>query len=427
VGRRLVGAVAHALAEAGMPSMLLWVFADNPARRFYEALGGQLVARQTFELGGTTLAEVAYGWPDVSPLRAQTSEDEAASDRGATTLPVPFDTGAMLAELTDRFGALVRAHEPLARHSTFAVGGPVDAWVTIEGEQQLVTLVELAVAHGWPLMLVGNGTNVLYADAGMRGIVAQMALSAWEVRDLDAERVLLSAGAGVKLPTLVNALAARGLTGLEWGAGVPGTIGGAIVSNAGAHGGATSDTLRTARVLFTQRAGDRLADAPAVIVEDVEAAELRLAYRHSRFRATRRITFDDSGRPSVPPRTPIEPLEMIVGGTFVLRHAPVAEVKARVAAYRQHRKQTQPPQASAGSVFKNPPDGFAGQLIEAAGLKGATIGKAQISPIHANFIVNTGGATAAEVVALIALARRTVRERTGIELELEVELRGDWA
>ncbi len=428
VGRRLVGAVAQGLAQAGMPSMLLWVFADNPARRFYEALGGQLVAQQTFELGGATLDEVASGWPDVAPLRALAGAREADDPDVVPAARVDaFDAAAMLAVLTERFGALVRAHEPLARHSTFAVGGPVAAWVTVEREEQLVALVELAVAHAWPLMLVGNGTNVLYADAGMRGIVAQMALSAWELRELDAERMLLTAGAGVNVPALVNALATRGLTGLEWGAGVPGTIGGAIVSNAGAHGGATADTLRTARVLFTQFDGDRPAGAPAVSVRELEAAELRLAYRHSRFRATRRITFDDDGRPSVPPRALIEPLEMILGGSFVLRHAPVAEVKARVAHYRQHRKLTQPPQASAGSVFKNPPGGFAGQLIEAAGLKGATIGKAQISPIHANFIVNTGGATAAEVVALIALARRTVRERNGIALELEVELRGDWA
>jgi UDP-N-acetylmuramate dehydrogenase len=346
-------------------------------------------------------------------------------------MPATFDPAAMAAELRARFGALVRAPEPLARHSTFGVGGPADAWVVVEQEAQLLELVELATARGWPLMLVGNGTNVLYADAGMRGVVAQMALEAWQLGELDPEHTLLTAGAGVSLPRLVNDLAARGLSGLEWGAGVPGTIGGAIVSNAGAHGASIADTLRTARVLFADEtpASDR--DAPEghagrVIVRDLDAAELQLAYRHSRFRATRRVSFGDDGRPTAPPRALVEPAEMIVGGTFVLRYAPAAEVKSRVVQYRQHRKETQPPQPSAGSVFKNPPDDFSGRLIEAAGLKGTTVGRAQISPRHANFIVNTGGATAADVVALIARARRTVRERFGVELELEVELRGDW-
>jgi UDP-N-acetylmuramate dehydrogenase len=346
-------------------------------------------------------------------------------------MPASFDPAAMVAELRARFGALVRAPEPLSRHSTFGVGGPADAWVVVEREEQLVELVELAVAHAWPLMLVGNGTNVLYADAGMRGIVAQMALEAWHLRELDAERALLTAGGGVSLPKLVNDLAARGLAGLEWGAGVPGTIGGAIVSNAGAHGSAIADTLDTARVLFAY--GPDALDDPAengagacVTVRDLAAGELKLAYRHSRFRAMRRVTFGDDGHPTAPPRALVEPAEMILGGTFVLRHAPVAEVKARVAQYRQHRKETQPPQPSAGSVFKNPPGDYSGRLIEAADLKGAAVGRAQISPRHANFIVNTGGATAADVVALIALARRTVRERFGVELELEVELRGDW-
>jgi UDP-N-acetylmuramate dehydrogenase len=334
-----------------------------------------------------------------------------------------LEPAEMAAELQQRFPGAVRPREPLARHTTFAVGGPADAWVTMEREDQMVALVALAVERAWPLMLVGNGTNVLYADAGVRGIVAQMALDEWSLADLDDERALLRAGAGVSLPKLVNDLAARGLSGLEWGAGVPGTIGGAIVSNAGAHGGSASDTLRSARVLFADPSAEPSA---RVVVRELEAAALELAYRHSRFRATRRIAFDDAGRPTVPPRALVEPSEMILGGAFVLRRAPVEEVRARVAQYRRHRKLTQPPQASAGSVFKNPPGDYSGRLIEAAGLKGARVGAAQISPVHANFIVNTGGATAADVVQLVALARRTVRERFGVELELEVELRGDW-
>ncbi|MBF6590215.1 MAG: UDP-N-acetylmuramate dehydrogenase, partial [Ktedonobacterales bacterium] len=215
--------------------------------------------------------------------------------------------------------------------------------------------------------------------------------------------------------------AERGWAGLEWGAGVPGTVGGAIVSNAGAHGACVGDTLRVARVLFAAEAAG--ADGG---VREVPAAALDLAYRHSRFRAARRVVFGDDGQPSAARRALIEPAEMITGGVFLLRRDDPAALRARVAAYKRHRKETQPPQPSAGSVFKNPPGDYAGRLIEAAGLKGTSLRQARISPRHANFIVNTGGATAADVVGLIALARRTVRERFGIELELEVELRGDW-
>ncbi|HEV8192001.1 MAG TPA: UDP-N-acetylmuramate dehydrogenase [Ktedonobacterales bacterium] len=331
------------------------------------------------------------------------------------------DVEAMLAALRERFGERARAGELLSRHGTFGVGGPADAWVTLNHEDELAMLVALAQAHEWPLMLVGNGTNVLFSDAGARGIIARMALDEWRLDDGDAAHTRLIAGAGVSLPKLVNELARRGLTGLEWGAGVPGTIGGAVVSNAGAHGACVADTLATARVLFVPtRPGD---DAK---IRELTAHELELGYRRSRFRAPREIVFDDEGRPSAAPRAPIEPREMITGATFQLRHADPTEVKDRVAAYRRHRKETQPPQPSAGSVFKNPPGDHSGRLIEAAGLKGHQLGRAQISPVHANFIVNRGGATAADVVALIALARRTVREQFGVELELEVELRGDW-
>ncbi len=344
----------------------------------------------------------------------------------------------MLAYLREAFGKLLRADEPLARHGTFGVGGPADAWVSIQAEDALAQLATLAWQRGWPLMLVGNGTNVLYADAGARGVVARMALTQWTLEPLegDSERVRLRAGAGVSLPKLVNDLAAQGWAGLEWAAGVPGTIGGAVVSNAGAHGACVADTLETARILFTPDATPEMAEGQAAdqaegergqaVIRELPANALGLTYRHSRFRADRRVTFDDAGCPQAAPRALIEPPEMIVGASFLLRRDDPAAILSRVAHYKLHRKQTQPPQPSAGSVFKNPDGDHAGRLIESVGLKGKRIGRAEISPRHANFIVNTGGASAADVVALIALARRTVRKRCGVELELEVELRGDW-
>ncbi|HEU5343518.1 MAG TPA: UDP-N-acetylmuramate dehydrogenase [Ktedonobacterales bacterium] len=341
----------------------------------------------------------------------------------------PVEQDEMRAYVRQAFGKLARVDEPLARHGTFGVGGPADAWASITEEDALAQLVTRAAQRGWPLMLVGNGTNVLYADAGARGIAARMLLTGWSLEPLEddpesAQRIRLRAGAGVSLPKLVNDLGARGWAGLEWAAGVPGTIGGAVVSNAGAHGVCVSDTLESARVLFAPGAAEGEPDR--AVIRELTASELGLTYRHSRFRAARRVAFDDNGHPQAAPRALIEPTEMITGASFILRRDQPAAILERVARYKQHRKDTQPPQPSAGSVFKNPPNDFSGRLIESVGLKGTRIGRAEISSRHANFIVNTGGASAADVVALIALARRTVRERCGVELELEVELRGDW-
>ncbi|HEX4629311.1 MAG TPA: FAD-binding protein, partial [Gemmatimonadales bacterium] len=246
-----------------------------------------------------------------------------------------LDVAALLDALTTHFPRAVRPHEPLARHGTFGVGGPADAWVNLASEDDLLALVALARAHGWPLMLAGNGTNVLYADGGARGIVARMALDDWRLEALDHDHALLTAAAGVSLPKLVNELAEAGYSGLEWGAGVPGTVGGAVVSNAGAHGACVADTLRSARVLFTEAEGD----APPQIRE-LAAAELGLAYRHSRFRAERRITFGDDGLPVAAPRAAIEPREMITGATFLLARDEPERIRGRVRAYRQHRKDT---------------------------------------------------------------------------------------
>jgi UDP-N-acetylmuramate dehydrogenase len=338
-------------------------------------------------------------------------------------MPIDDTPLEMSEELHRLFGRGLRIQESLARHGTFAVGGPADAWVTVEREEELRALVHLAQTRKWPLILVGNGTNVLYADAGARGIVARMAISYWSLEELDSQHCLLTAGAGVNLPSLVNDLAERGLGGLEWGAGVPATIGGAVVSNAGAHGACIADTLQSVRVLLA--VGDPNSGSPPV-VRTLPLPELELAYRHSRFRASRRVAFDDEGSLVIAAREQIDPVEIIVGATFLLQRVDADELRVRVKAYRKHRRDTQPVQASAGSVFKNPQGDYSARLIDEAGLKGASVGKAMISTKHANFIVNPGGASATDIAGLIALARHTVLERYGTELELEVELRGDW-
>jgi UDP-N-acetylmuramate dehydrogenase len=336
----------------------------------------------------------------------------------------PYSPEAAFAAVHELFGARAKAMEALSQHGTFGVGGPADVWVGVKTEEELRQLVALAWEMRFPLLVMGNGTNVLYADDGARGIVARMEIEDIEIEPRDEASAVLRAGAGVSLPALVKRLATLGWAGLEWGAGVPGTIGGAIVSNAGAHESCVADTILTARTMLTP--GALGGETGHAITRELSREELALGYRQSRFRAARTVTFDDAGRPHAPPRALFEPAEIITGATFLLKRDDPAAIRARAKAHLDHRKRTQPPQKSAGSVFKNPKPQTAGALIQAAGLKPHRIGGAEISALHANFIINAGGATAADIVALIALARRMVRECDGVELELEVEPRGDW-
>jgi UDP-N-acetylmuramate dehydrogenase len=189
-------------------------------------------------------------------------------------------------------------------------------------------------------------------------------------------------------------------------------------------GDCVEETILSARTLLAPGAPGGAPDA--VTFRELAKADLGLGYRQSRFRSERLVTFDDAGRPHAPARALIEPREIIVAASFLLTRDDPDAIAARAKTNIAHRKRTQPPQKSAGSVFKNPEPQKAGSLIEHAGLKPHRIGGAEISARHANFIINAGGATAADVTALMALARREVRERFGVELELEVEPRGDW-
>ncbi len=332
-----------------------------------------------------------------------------------------FDAEKVYQELQTRYQGRVRRDEPLARHGTFGVGGPAEVWVTLETSEDVLDLVSQCMSNGWPLLLLGNGTNVLYADAGARGIVARLALNVYTIEDHGDGTALLRAGAGVSWPKLLNELATLGWGGLEFGPGIPGTLGGGVISNAGAHFGNLGEVLAWVDVVDAR---PNVENAP--VVRHYEHAELDMTYRHSRFRSERRIIFDDEGYPVVAPRDLIEPAEIITQLGVRLHRDEPQHLRARIEEFKQHRKRTQPPQQSAGSVFKNPAGDYAARLIEQVGLKGSAHGKARISERHANFIVNSGGASAADVVALIVEARRRVREQFGIELELELELRGAW-
>jgi len=334
-----------------------------------------------------------------------------------------FDAATAYTELRSLLGERVRRDEPLARHGTFGVGGPADIWVSLDTQEALIGLVTMCAECHWPLLITGNGTNVLYADEGVRGVVARIALNGYTIQDAGDGTALLLAGAGASWPRLINELAPLGWGGLEFGPGIPGTLGGGVISNAGVHGHDLGQVLEWVDVVDARQSEET---GVAPIVVRYQHADLDLDYRHSRFRAQRRVQFDQQGYPITAPSKLIEPSEIIMQLGIRLHREDPQKLRMTIDEHKLYRKRTQPPQQSAGSVFKNPPGDFSGRLIEAVGLKGMTHGGAQISERHANFIVNVGGATAADVATLIKEARSRVYAQFGVELELEVELRGAW-
>jgi len=298
-------------------------------------------------------------------------------------------------------GRIVRG-EPMGRHTTCRIGGPADGFIEATSADDLRDIVLLARQHRAPYLVLGGGSNVLISDAGVRGLVVLNKARQIKYRISTPHRnggqalksQTAEAESGVILPTLARECIERGLAGLEWAIGVPGTVGGAVIGNAGAHGSDVAHSLVSATVL----------DADGN-VRDWSNQELQFGYRTSIFKSQRAV---------------------ILAAKFELRPTAREELETRAAEFNEKRKRTQPPGASIGSMFKNPPGDYAGRLIEAAGLKGARIGNAEISLLHANFFVNLGGASAQDVSALIGLARDKVKEQFGVELELEIELVGEW-
>ena len=278
--------------------------------------------------------------------------------------------------------------------TTWKVGGPAE-WFAEPGEgEELISLAAWARAQGLSLRCIGAGSNLLIADSGLPGLT--ICNRRLQGSRLDAASGLVEAEAGEPIPTLARKAARLGLSGLEWAVGIPGTVGGAVVMNAGAQGGCTADWLHSVRLLDPAN--------PATPFE-LEARELDFAYRHSRLQAESWI---------------------VLAATFQLEagHDPAA-ITSSTSANLHSRTSTQPyQQPSCGSVFRNPEPQKAGQLIEALGLKGLQIGDAQVSPIHANFIVNIGQASASDIDALIAEVQRRVLASHGLTLHPEVKRLG---
>lgn len=285
--------------------------------------------------------------------------------------------------------------EPLARHTTLRIGGPADLLAVVQTAEALRRVVSLAWQHQVPCRVLGMGSNVLVGDRGVRGLVV---LNRAQAVSFVGTRVRAESGAA--LTAVARQCVTRGLAGLEWAVGIPGTVGGAVVGNAGAWGGDIASALTRATVL---EAGDTVAEWPV--------ERLGYGYRTS---VLKQHTIHNTQR------------AVVLDAEFALQPGDREALNARLAEIATRRKASQPAGASCGSVFRNPPGDHAGRLIEAAGLKGQRHGAAEISPLHANFIINHGGATAADVKALIDLARRAVEAQFGVVLELEIELLGEW-
>ncbi len=224
-----------------------------------------------------------------------------------------WNTETVYTELRPYFQERVRRNEPLARHSAFGVGGPADVWVSLEAKQELIDLVRLCAEGHYPLLIAGNGTNVLYADAGVRGMVAHIALSSYQIEDQGDGSALLLADAGVSWPRLLHELTPVGWGGLEFGVGIPGTLGGGVISNAGAHNDDLGQVLQWIEVLDARGCNAAGEDQLAVpVVRRYQHDELDLGYRHSRFREQRQVRFDERGQFILPPRGMIEPAEIIM-------------------------------------------------------------------------------------------------------------------
>ena len=282
---------------------------------------------------------------------------------------------------------------PLARYTSSRVGGPADWLVVVESVGALVEAVRAAQADALPWRVVGGGSDLLVSDAGVRGLV--IINKARKVVFQDAYQVYAESGAN--LGSLARACVARGWAGLEWAVGVPGTVGGAVVGNAGAHGGETSYVVESVTLL----------EAGSVVEWPVE----RMAYDYRTSLLKRSAGEGDASR-------------VVLAATLALEAGDQARLAQLADKFLARRKKIQPSGPSFGSMFKNPPGDHAGRLIEAAGLKGRRVGGMQISTLHANFFVNSGDATAADVKALIDLAQERVQQQFGVALELEIEMIG---
>jgi len=297
--------------------------------------------------------------------------------------------------LREAFGNRLHEHVSMANYTTARVGGHAPALVSIHSLEELISAARTLWDHEIKFRILGSGSNLLISDHDLDFVILHNRAHNIKI-DSKAETPTVHAESGAIFGTIARQSALRGLSGMEWAAPIPGTVGGAVYGNAGAHGSDMANCLNMATILHKIRG-----------IEDWPVENLAYQYRSSVLKRE---------------RLPVVILSAVLDVTRSNRE----EAWEKVKALQSHRKETQPPGASMGSTFKNPENDFAGRLIEAAGLKGRRIGQAMISPIHANFIINLGGAKARDFSDLMILAQNTIKERFGVLLEPEIELIGEF-
>lgn len=340
-----------------------------------------------------------------------------------------FESSLAYDTLHPHFQDRVRLDEPLAKHSSFGVGGPADIWLSVEQRQELHDLVSLCAQQGWPLLVVGAGSNILYADAGVRGIVASIAMHNYHLEDESEQSALLVAEAGVRWGPLLKELLPLGWGGLEFALTIPGTLGAGVISNVGTRNRNLGQALEWIEVLDARNC-NRESNEPLIFPVLVDIRYQRdtvdLGYRHSRFRNQRLTSIDTEGKLVLPQRHLVDPAELVVTLALRLQRQDPAALLALAQQQTRERDEHDPEQRHAGSIFKDPSGTTARALIEQTGLAGKTCGSAQIATRNANYIVNAGGATASDIAALIIDTHQHVLAQAGIHLEPNVELLGEW-
>ena len=313
---------------------------------------------------------------------------KSEKDKKMVVATRPID--ALYAKLGDK----VKENVSLAPYTSARIGGLADVLLTADTAAELARIVKLLWKHEMPFTLLGGGSNVLVSDRGVRGVVVLNRAKGVKF-NLDDDQPSVTVESGVIFSNLANRCASKGLAGLEWAATVPGTVGGAVYGNAGAFGGDMAGNLISTELLTEN--------------EKVTFTVEQMGYGY---------------RTSVLKRGEVKAI--VLSAELALKNSTKEDATVKIQQFSAHRKATQPPGASMGSMFKNPPGDYAGRLIESAGLKGTRIGNAEISPLHGNFFINHENTKAEDIRALIELVQKTVKEKEGVELELEVELIGEW-
>lgn len=294
--------------------------------------------------------------------------------------------------LFDHFGSRLQQDVPLANLTTARVGGKARYFLVVQSAEELAADVSFLWSTNIPLFVLGSGSNLLISDSGLDAVVIHNKAKAIVVDDTPS----IIAESGANLGTVARQAALHNLTGLEWASTIPGTLGGAVYGNAGAHGGEMSKSLVLANILHRQKGQLSLT-----------SEQMAYSYRSSALKR-------DPGT------------AVILSAQLKVSKGDAASIKAQMDENSAKRRNSQPPGASMGSMFKNPQGDHAGRLIESVGLKGMSVGGVQVSPVHANFMINNGSATAEDIHRLILLVQKTVQEKTGVRLDLEVELLGKW-